>query len=305
MLDRRVVSSRSIQSRLLSRFLRHFVKPRLSRETHDLSRSRDKLERAMSRRRVPAAVSIVPVRHPAIRGEWQLPPTAGDRCILYFHGGGFVVGSPRVYRGMTARLAELAGARLFSLDYRLAPEHPFPAALEDAIAAYAWLLEEGWDPGKVMLAGDSAGGGLALALLLSLRDQGQALPACAAVMSPYADMLGTGRSVRENSDRCAMFNGAAVPRAATAYLQGQDGCSPLASPVYGDYSGLPPLCIYVSDTEVLRDDGCRIAEKADRAGVAVQLRIWKNQPHAWPSFYPLLPEAEICLREVAALAKRL
>lgn len=304
MLDRRVVCSRSLRSRLLCGFLRYAVKPRLSSERYDLSRSRQGLERSMSKRRVPADVRITPVNHPAIRGEWQTPSSTSDRCILYLHGGGYAVGSPRVYRGMTARLAELAGARVFALDYRLAPEHPFPAALEDAVNAYEWLLGQGIEPAHLSVAGDSAGGGLALAMLLRLRDSQRPLPASAVVFSPFADMLATGRSVRENSERCSMFNGAAVPRAASVYLQGQDGCSPLASPVYGDYRGLPPLAIYVSDSEVLRDDGCRVAEKADKAGVSVQLNIWKNQPHAWPAFYPLLPEAEQCLRETGDFTVR-
>lgn len=300
MLERSVVDSCSLRSRVLSAVLRHTLKPALTSNRYDPVKSRHRWEKRMPERRKAKGIDCSLVREGLVRGEWQTPGhLQSSACILYLHGGGYMLGSPGVYRGVTSRLAQLSGAKLFSLDYRLAPEHPFPAAVEDALAAYRWLLEQGIGAQSIVLAGDSAGGGLALALIHALIARKGDLPGGAVVFSPYADLLATGDSIRENSDCCAMFRGEIIPQAASFYLQGQDACSPLASPLYGDFDGFPPLWIHVSDTEIVRDDGIRIAEKADRAGVAVNLRIWRNQPHAWPVFYPLLPEADDCLREAA------
>lgn len=305
MIERHVVKSRSFRSRLLSGFLRVSVKPVLTSKYYSPTRSRARLERVMGRRQAATGVTVEAVDGSATKGEWQMPANVSCGVVLYLHGGGYMVGSPKVYRSVTTRLAHLSGARIFSLDYRLAPEHPFPAAVEDAIAAYHWLLNQQLDPAKLALAGDSAGGGLSLALIHALKKEQLPLPAGVFLFSPYADLLATGRSTEENSQRCAMFNGPAVLRAAEIYLQGQDGTSALASPLYGDFSGFPPLWIYVSDSEVVRDDGVRIAEKADAAGVNVRLNMWHGQPHAWPAFYPLLPEANRCLEEVASAVRHL
>ncbi|MCW8195877.1 alpha/beta hydrolase [Proteobacteria bacterium 005FR1] len=306
MLERQVFENPSLRSRLLSAVLRRTLKRALTRQNYDPQKSRERLERGIPERKTARRVQVEEVRHPEIKGEWEVPETIESPvCILYLHGGGYMMGSPRQYRGVTSRLAQLAGARLFSLDYRLAPEHPFPAPVEDALTAYRWLLAQGYAPEQLVLAGDSAGGGLALALIHALKKADEALPAAAFVFSPYADLLATGDSVWENNERCAMFNGKSIPQAAAIYLQGQDACSPLASPLYGDFDGFPPLWIHVSDMEIVRDDGIRIAEKADRAGVDVHLRIWKDQPHAWPAFYPLLPEADRCLRDVATAISQL
>lgn len=304
MLKQQHVGTRSLRSRLLSTFLRYTVKPILTSKYYNPVRSRSRLERTMGKRKPAEGVSITEIDTGSVKGEWHTPEESrSNACIFYLHGGGYLVGSPRVYRSVTTRLAQLSGARVFSLDYRLAPEHPFPAAIDDALSAYQWLMAEGIDPATIVLAGDSAGGGLSLALIHTLKNRQLPLPAAACVFSPYADLLVTGESLKENSKSCAMFDGPAVARAASFYLQGQHGSSPLASPLYGDFSGFPPLSIYVSDSEAVRDDGIRLAEKADKAGVAVQLSIWKQQPHAWPAFYPLLPEADHCLQELAQTAR--
>jgi monoterpene epsilon-lactone hydrolase len=301
MLERSVVDSCSLRSKMLSAVLRHTLKPVLTSNGYDPVKSRYRLEHRMPERRTAKGIECSTVREGLVRGEWQVPAQLrSSACIFYLHGGGYMLGSPGMYRGITSRLAQLSGARLLSLDYRLAPEHPFPAPVEDALAAYEWLLGQGIDARKIVLAGDSAGGGLALALIHALKKRGSDLPGGAVVFSPYADLLATGNSVRENRERCAMFDDRSIPQAAAFYLQGQDACSALASPLYGDFDGFPPLWIHVSDTEIVRDDGIRIADKADRAGVEVHLRIWKNQPHAWPAFYPLLPQADDCLKETAA-----
>lgn len=302
MIEQRRISSRSLRSRLLSALLRWRLKPRLTGEHFDPPRFRAWLERNNAGRKTCLGVDIRAVAAGEIPGEWHVPGNAHpEHCLLYLHGGGYLFGSPRTYRVFTTRLAHLSGCALFSLDYRLAPEAPFPAAVEDALAAYRWLLQR-YPATGIVLAGDSAGGGLALALLHALKQAGQPLPSGAALLSPYTDLLATGASLERNSPSCAMFDATAIRRAAAIYLAGQDGASPLASPLYGDCSGFPPIQIQVSDNEVLLDDSLRLAERLDQAGVDVQLAIWKGQPHVWPIFYPLIPEATRSLDDMAGFA---
>ncbi len=250
------------------------------------------------------------VRSPAespLTGDWIEPVAAGHpalgRCILYLHGGAYVAMSAASYRTLTSRLAYAVPARLFALDYRLAPEHPFPAALDDAIAAYRALVASGIPPSRIVVAGDSAGGGLALALLIALRDDGAALPAAAVLFSPWTDLAATGQSVIDNSDSDALFFGTAISRTARHYLGDTPANTPLASPFYADLAGLPPLLFQVSDTEVLLDDSRRVAEKAGRAGVPATLRIWHGLPHVWQFFAAILPEGRDALKEAATFVR--
>jgi monoterpene epsilon-lactone hydrolase len=235
-------------------------------------------------------------------GEWIRPEEAGEQAlrgavptVLYLHGGGYYFCSPRTHRPITCALAEGAHARVFALDYRLAPEHPFPAALDDALGAYRALLAAGVAPSAIVLAGDSAGGGLALATLVALRDAGLALPAGAVVFSPWTDLAATGESLVGNDKLDAMFHGAAIGPIAQIYLGAASATNPLASPLYADLHGLPPLLIQVSDSEVLRDDALRFAERAREAGVEVRLETWPDTPHAWQIFARWLPEARTAL----------
>ena len=302
MIDQRLVNKRSIRSRLLSTLLRWRLKPKLTSADFDPQRFRRWLERSSAKRKPCPDVSIRAVEEGSVRGEWHLPSAApAGQCLLYLHGGGYVFGSPRTYRSFTTHLAKVSNCGLFSLDYRLAPESPFPAAVEDALAAYAWLLQR-FPARRIMLAGDSAGGGLALALIHALKAADQPLPGGAMLLSPYTDLLATGESLHSNGKSCAMFDANSIRRAAETYLAGQDGASPLASPLYGDFTGFPPVLIQVSDNEVLRDDSLRLAERMDQAGVAVRLDIWRGQAHVWPTFHPLLPEAAASLRDLAAFA---
>lgn len=303
MIEQRLIHSRSLRSRLLGVVLRWRLKPKLTSETFDPVRFRAWLERNSAARKTCPGVDIRQTTEGQPNGEWHLPAAAAPgQCLLYLHGGGYLFGSPRTYRAFTTHLAQLSGSALFSLDYRLAPEAPFPAALEDAVAAYTWLLQT-YPAQGIVLAGDSAGGGLALALLHALKSAGLPLPGGATLLSPYADLLASGASLDSNAASCAMFDGNSIRRAAAAYLAGQDGASPLASPLYGDFTGFPPVHIQVSDNEVLRDDSLRLAERLDQAGAAVRLDIWRGQAHVWPTFYPLLPEAGRSLRDMAAFAK--
>jgi acetyl esterase/lipase len=234
-----------------------------------------------------------------VKAEWIVPMGADtERVLLYFHGGGYVMGSINTHRAMVARMARAAKARALLIDYRLAPEHPFPAAVEDATAAYRWLLAQGCRPRKIALAGDSAGGGLTLAALLALRDAGTPLPACAVPISAWTDVEGTGASVKTKASRDPMVREADLRRYAALYARNADRRSPLISPLYGDYRGLPPLLIHVGEAEILLDDSIRVAERAKQAGVQVDLEVWDEMVHVWHVFAKLLPEAQQAIEKM-------
>jgi epsilon-lactone hydrolase len=304
MLKRTKVNRLTLRSRFTSWVLKRKFKPKLLADDFDPIRFRKVVERDMGKVAPADSVSIQVVNESGLKGEWQVPENATlGRCILYCHGGGYLFGSPTAYRAFTTRLAHASGLALFSLDYRLAPEHPFPAAPQDAMAAWHYLLET-YQPDQIVLAGDSAGAGLALSLLHQIKQADMPMPARAALLSPYADLLGTGASLDANSASCAMFTGEAIRRAAATYLNGTDGADPLASPLYADMNGFPPLRIYVSDNEVLRDDGIRVAESAATSGVETELQIWRGQPHVWPLFVPVLPEANQALEDLSHFCRR-
>ncbi len=237
-----------------------------------------------------------------LAGEWAEAGGVPAGTILYLHGGGYMACSPKTHRPITGGYA-LRGFKLFTPDYRLAPEHPFPAAVEDGLAAYKGLLESGVDPKKLAVSGDSAGGGLTLAVILAAKEAGLPLPAAAIVFSPWTDLAITGATIKTNLDRDAMLHGNTMSDGAAFYLNGADAKNPLASPLYGDYAGFPPLFITVGEPEVLRDDATRLAERARAAGVTVDLSIWDNMPHVWMLFPYMLPEANQAMDKAAAFAK--
>jgi acetyl esterase/lipase len=239
-----------------------------------------------------------------LRGEWLLPDKPSGTTILYLHGGGYYFCSPATHRGLAFPLERRSGARTFSLDYRLAPENPFPAALDDALAAYRKLVADGTPPASIVIAGDSAGGGLALATLLALRDAGDPLPAGAAVFAPWTDLAATGASMTTNDGRDPMFYGKAFAPAGELYVGDADVRNPYVSPLYGRFDGLPPLLIQVGDTEVLLDDSTRVAEKARAAGVSVELEIWPKMPHVFQILAPFVPEANRALERAAGFVRR-
>ena len=226
------------------------------------------------------------------------PASQSNRCILFLHGGGYIIGSPLLYRHFTWRLATATRADVLSLDYRLAPEHPFPAALDDAVTGYQWVLGNGVEPARIAVIGDSAGGGLALALLLRLRDQGVRLPGAAVVLSPWTDLALTGASLAFNARVDPMVDVAQMRRVVGYYLDGADPRLPYVSPLYSDPTGLPPTLIQVGSDEVLRDDAVRMAERLRAAGCRVRLEIWPRMPHVWHLFVPLLPEAHRAIDDI-------
>jgi acetyl esterase/lipase len=224
--------------------------------------------------------------------------------LLFLHGGAYSIGSFRNYGHLTWRLGKAARARVLALDYRLAPEHSYPAALDDALAGYRWLIAQGADPKRILVAGDSAGGGLTLALLLKLRDEQLPLPAGAVAMSPWTDLAVTGASLRTNADKDPMLVASEIPRLAAMYLGGADPRDPHASPLYADPHGLPPTLIQAGGDEVLLDDAVRMADKMKAAGCEVDLQVWPRMPHAFQLLVPVMPEAQAAVAEIARFARR-
>jgi epsilon-lactone hydrolase len=223
--------------------------------------------------------------------------------VLYLHGGGYLFGSPKTHRQVLIAMAKAFQAPAYGLDYRLAPEHPFPAAVEDAAKAYQWLLTH-YPEADIVLAGDSAGAGLAIATAVGVRDAGLKLPKAIVAFSPYSDLAVTGASVEANAKSCAMFTPRSVREAAAMYLAGADARDPRASPLYADLAGLPPMLLFASRHEILRDDTLRLAERASAAGVKVELIVRDRLPHVWPVFVTLLPEARDAFTTVTAFAER-
>ena len=224
--------------------------------------------------------------------------------VLFLHGGAYSVGSFRNYGHFTWRLGKAARARVLALDYRMAPEHPYPAALNDALAAYCWLLDQGARPDRILLAGDSAGGGLTLALLLKLRDEGVPLPAGAVALSPWTDLATTGASLHTKADTDPMLVASEIPHHAAMYLGGADPRDPYASPLYGDPRGLPPTLIQAGGDEVLLDDAVRMAEKMQAAGCDVELQVSPRMPHVFQLLATVMPEAQAAVAEIARFARR-
>ena len=226
-----------------------------------------------------------------------------DRHVLYLHGGAYVLGWPSLYRDLTWRIAIATEASVLCIDYRLAPEHPFPSALDDAVAAYRWLLAQGADARHIAIAGDSAGGGLMLATLLRLRDEGTPLPAAAATVSPWTDLALTGGSFRPNGEKDPMVPVEAAGRAVEFYLAGADPRHPYASPLYGDPAGLPPTLILAGSDEVLRDDAVRMADRMRAAGCEIEIDVRPNMFHGWHLFSRLMPESRHAIARVGAFLR--
>lgn len=248
-------------------------------------------------------VEVQPVLISAIRGEWVVPESAtGRRVILYFHGGGFIGGSPETHRPLVARLAHAASARALVPQYRLAPEHPYPAALRDAADAYRWLLTQGVTPNNIIFAGDGSGGGLVLATLLALRNAGLPLPAAAVCFSPWTDMTLSGWSMLKNKVSDDALSWELLATCSRHYLKGGSPAEAFASPIYGDFRGLPPMMIHAGSMEVLRDDASRIGERAAAANVNVNVEVYEGMPHLFQGL-PELPESKVSITRAAAFIK--
>lgn len=291
-----------VRLRLLNFWLRLFAKTAL-RRMQEPDRLRRRFERDAARFFVVpdgAHFADALIRRPAGCGPAGWVPAVWasrgrpDRrkVVLYLHGGAYLAGSPRTHRHLAAALAGAAGVRALVPDYRLAPEHPFPAALEDAQASYAHLLDSGYDAGEIALAGESAGGGLAFALLLRLRMAGLPAPRCVVAFSPWADMTGRRQSLRRNAQRDVMLPARRLPEVVRLYLGDHDPADPLASPALAEWHDPPPALIMASRSEILLDDAIALSEALRRGDGDVRLELWQGVPHAWPIFAGLIGEAD-------------
>jgi epsilon-lactone hydrolase len=286
---------------------------RLLRETPSFGAEGFNLEElrvGMATRRQPAdpAVQCLGADLGGIPGEWVLAPGADpDLRLLYLHGGGFVSGSGAFYLPLAAHLSAAAHCAVLLPDYHLAPEHPFPAGLDDCLQAHQWLTANGplgAAPARAtFIAGDSAGGGLTLSTLLSLRDRKLPLPRAGIALSPFADLTLSGESIRSEGELDPIMHPRCLPDFVGMYVAETEVRNPLASPVFGDYSGLPPLLIQVGQHEVIRDDSVQVAAEARADGVEVTLEIWEGMFHVFQSHDPLLPEAKEAIEHIAAVIR--
>src|SRR5271168_4800921 len=279
----------------------HKVIERIKSQPQNPSASLEQRRAGMERisERVPADVICEKVSAGGVNAEWiAAPEAAADRVILYLHGGGYVLGSIHTHRAMISRIARASNGRALAIDYRLAPEHPFPAAVEDATAAYKWLLAQGYKPGKIVIAGDSAGGGLTIALLLAIRDGGLPMPAGAVPISPWTDLEGTGDSIGTRAAQDVMVTQDSLAASAKQYYGSHDPKDPLVSPVHANFRGLPPMLIHVGDAEILLDDATRVATRAKAAGVDVEIEVWDDMPHVWHVFAKILPEGQQAIDKI-------
>jgi acetyl esterase/lipase len=296
----------SLRARALNLALRRLVKPvnrrlmqmspsgglRVTSKLLGLAAPTDRPDRVLLRRLGGVPCDVVRPRHGPL-----------ERTLLYLHGGGFVLHAPPFYRHCGRRLAHRLQAEVIIPDYRLAPRHPFPAPVDDCLAVYCALLEEGHDPSNVAVLGDSAGGNLLLSMLLQLRDRGMPLPACAVPISPATDLLFAGDSMRTNAHLDPLVAAEALPGLGHAYAHPHDLEHHYVSPVNGDFTGLPPMSILVGSTEVLLDDSLRVADAARAAGVSIELHVWPEMPHVFPLFH-FLPEARTALELIARFVLR-
>lgn len=253
----------------------------------------------------PDDAVVEPVEIAGCKAEWVSASGADqDRVMLYVHGGGYVQGSLHSHRNMVYEIARAMDGRVLNLDYRLAPEHPFPAAVDDMVAAWQALLDSGVDPAKASFGGDSAGGGLVIAALVQARDKGLPLPACACCISPWTDLVGTGQTMETKASADPMVDREALTFFSDLYMNGADAAQPLASPLYADLSGLPPLLVQVGTAETLLDDSRRLAARARHAGTMVEYVEWADMPHIWHIFAPLLQASRDAVTELGDFVKR-
>ncbi|MBF0110650.1 MAG: alpha/beta hydrolase [Magnetococcales bacterium] len=274
-----------------------------------IARQREEMEQRMARLKVPRDVCIHSVDCSGVPGEWVIPEaTSRSRTVMYFHGGGYYNGSLATHRSFVARLASVVQGKVLHFGYRLAPEHPFPAAVEDGLSVYRWLLAQGIDPQSLVIAGESAGGNLVATTLLEARSHNLPLPAAAVCISPHLDFTFSGPSIAENAASELLYTLEELEWMRGIYLGERWNREEFLregriSPLWADLTGLPPLLLLADGTEMLRDDAVRMAEKIRTAGGKAELRIWPGLFHAFP-LVSMIPEAGLALREIADFMDR-
>lgn len=267
--------------------------------------TRKSLEKLAGMAKLPKKVTYEKIKIDGTSAEWCIPENLKNTgVILYTHGGGYIAGSIRTHRGTTGRLALAAKTKCISIEYGLAPENPFPKGLNEVIKVYHWLIEQGINPQKIVLAGDSAGGGLAVATALKLREDKAAMPGGIALMSPWLDLECTGESSVKLADKDPMVVPAALREMGLMYAGNNPLKSPLISPIYADLKGLPPIFIQVSNAEVLFDDSTRFEKKLKESLVNVEVEVWPKMVHVWQAYAPILPEAEKAIKKMGAFIEK-
>jgi monoterpene epsilon-lactone hydrolase len=293
----------SIRSRIVQSIMRDFKKALMADVPIQLRR-RQMDEAARRGIRLPHGVSARNLAANGVPGLW-LEPLECDplRTILYLHGGGYVICSADTHRGLAGRVAQSSRSRLLLIDYRLAPEHPFPAALEDSLAAYHWLLDQGLPPEKLVIGGDSAGGGLTLATTLALRQAGEPLPAALFLISPWTDLTFSGDSVRTRAGRDPLL-AVRDDWLSRSYAGQKELTDPLISPLFADLHGLPPLYIQVGTEEILFDDSTRLEARALQAGLEVRLDTWEGMWHVFQAYAPYIPESQQAIDRIGEFVRK-
>lgn len=295
----------SIRASLMRFLLKHTVKKQFD-NFDDVPALREQM--AASARlnpRVPESIAVTATSIEGVPVEWISAADAEqDKVLVYFHGGGYVFGGLDSHRDIAWRLGQASGIRVLNVDYRLAPEHPFPAALDDATRCYRWLLDEGISPERIAVGGDSAGGGLAVALLLNLRNLGLPMPAGCILISPWTDLSVSGDSVSANAAIDPMLSGEVLDRMAAYYLGDRDRKAPLASPLFGELSGLPPMLVQVGTHEVLQSDAQRLVDKVNAAGGKAVIEIWPKMFHVFQVFAARVPEGKDAIAKLGSFVAR-
>ena len=268
--------------------------------------TRDGLNQLAAMGKLADDVNCIPIDVGGVPAEWiTTPDVISNHVILYLHGGGYIAGSIATHRDLVGRISRAAKARILIIDYRLAPEHPFPAALDDAVKAYQWLVSnEKIDPKNIIIGGDSAGGGLAISILVKLREKGIGLPIAAFCLSPWTDLAGTGETIKTKAELDPFVTPKDGEFMAKLYLKETDPKNYLASPLYADLEGLPPLYIQVGTSEILLDDSLRLAEKAKKAGVDVELDVWEDMIHVFAAFASWAPEGQQAIEKIGKFIQK-
>ncbi len=278
--------------------LLNFPLKHLLKEESDLIKVRNLFETFSSHYTHPQ-VRWQPLKMGAIPAEVITPTNENFSSVtLYLHGGGYFMGSPKTHRSYLSYFSHITNSRIYVVDYRLAPEHPFPAALQDALSAYDWLMKA-YSPQEIVIAGESAGGGLTLATLGALKSANIPLPNAAVCISPWTDLALTGETLKQNKRKDALVPAELLPLVTKLYLKNSSPHNPLASPLYASLKGFPPLYILASNSEVFLSDAIRLAQKAEKQGVQVTLDVWEGMTHAWPFFARFLPESRVALKKIA------
>ena len=289
----------SKRSKVLRFVIKHLVSKLLSTEISP-EKQRARLEMALVPlwRNFKFSTDAVDVE--GVPSEWMVADGANEeRVMLYLHGGAYTMGSPGTHADLTSRMSHFCGMKLLVINYRLAPENPYPAAVEDATSAYRWLIKQGYKPNNIVIGGDSAGGGLTMATLINLRDQGDTLPAAGVCLSPWADLCCEGDSHTTLDDVDPFLSSHWLKEMAKLYVQQEDARNPLISPLFGNFKGLPPILIQVGSDEVLLDDSVRLEKRLLEDGVDVSFKIYQDMWHVWQLFAAIVPEAKEGLLEIA------